>query len=318
MLSIRPTLILACALAFLASGPAVAQPGEMVATTEPSEQEALVATTEEPLTAERRRQREAFADLSIDERLGERVSADIPLVATDGRAVTLGDYLRDDRPLVLAFVYHDCPMLCSLVLTGLTRSMQQATLDLGGDYEVLAVSIDPRDTPEQAAAARARFAAPFGEAAASYHFLTGTDEAVRQLAEEVGFRYRWVEQTQEYAHTAVLVFLSPTGVVTRYLYGIEFAPRDFRTALVEAGEGRVGTLMDQLFLYCFNYDPQAGGYALVATRVMKLGGLLTLLVLGGLLLLFWRRERRRNDARRREASRSWGGEEDALGLAASP
>jgi protein SCO1/2 len=189
-------------------------------------------------------------------------------------------------------------MLCSLILDGTTTAMLEAGLDLGEDYQALAVSFDPRDTPERAADVRERYLARFdgAQAAEGLHFLTGTQENIDRITEEIGFGFEWNERQQEFAHTAAVYFLSPDGVITRYLYGIEFPSRDFRTAVLEASNGTVGSPLDQLILYCFQYDPDAGSYVLHATNAMKVGGLLTLILLGGFLLFFWRRESTKLDA----------------------
>ena len=236
-------------------------------------------------------------NVGIEERLGGTVSPDIPFVNAEGEAVTLGDYFGGDRPVVVAFVYHNCPMLCSLILDGMTAALSGVNLEPGVDYEALAVSFDPRDTPERAAAAKERYVARFDDeaaAAAGFHFLTGTQESIDQITDEIGFGYEWNERQQEFAHTAALYFISPEGTITRYLYGIEYRPQDVRTALLEASNGTIGSPLDQLILYCFQYDPNAGSYVLHATNAMKVGGLLTIVLLGGFLLFFWRREGRRS------------------------
>jgi protein SCO1/2 len=238
-------------------------------------------------------------NVGIEERLGGTVSPDIPFVNAEGEAVTLGDYFGGDRPVVVAFVYHNCPMLCSLILDGMTAALSGVNLEPGVDYEALAVSFDPRDTPERAAAAKERYVARFDDeaaAAAGFHFLTGTQESIDQITDEIGFGYEWNERQQEFAHTAALYFISPEGTITRYLYGIEYRPQDVRTALLEASNGTIGSPLDQLILYCFQYDPNAGSYVLHATNAMKVGGLLTIVLLGGFLLFFWRRESRRTGA----------------------
>ena len=237
-------------------------------------------------------------DVGVTERLGESVALGTPFTNSAGEAVTLGDYFDGERPVVLVFAYHSCPMLCSLILDATTAAMAEADLDLGEDYRVVAVSFDPADTPERAAAAKERYVRRLddADAAAAYAFLTGSADAIARLTGDVGFRYEWVERQQEFAHTASLIFLSPEGEVTRYLYGIEYPARDFRTAVLEAGQGRIGSPVDQLILYCFAYDPDAGSYVLHATNAMKVAGLATVLLLGLGLLFFWRREGQGNRA----------------------
>lgn len=261
---------------------------------------------------------EEFQGIGVDEQLGSAVTPSLSFTDSEGRVLTLGEVLSGDLPVVMAFVYHNCPMLCSLVLNGLTNTMREAGMVAGRDYRALAVSIDPRDTPERAAEAKELYARRLEEGGDGYIFLTGSEEAIAQLTEEVGFRYRWVEAQQEFAHTASLVFLSPTGQITRYLYGIDFAASDFQMALREARAGTVGSSVDQLLLYCFAYDPDAGSYVLHAVNTMKLGGLLTLLVLGGALFVFWRRERRKNAAALRTPGARWGDYEEGLRALPNP
>ncbi len=238
-------------------------------------------------------------EVGVAEHLGATVPANAPFVDETGRTVRLASLLGHDRPVMLVFVYHSCPMLCSLVLDGVSESV--AALDdlrPGRDYEVVAVSMDPRDTPARAAEAKARYAASIGDStvAAGMHFWTvteATESSVKNLAEAVGFGYAWDPTTEEYAHNAALMWLSPTGVVTRYLYGIQYPARDFRLALVEAGDGTVGTTLDRFLMTCYQFDPDSRSYSLMALSLLKIGGALTLLVFGGAMFLFWRREGRR-------------------------
>jgi protein SCO1 len=306
---LRRLLLITCALA-LGTLPA-AHAG-------PEPQGEGYAETTGPEVAERPSDRrrdlpEELEGVGVEERLGETVSASLAFSDSDGRSVTLEEYLAGDLPVALTFVYHDCPMLCSLVLSGLTDVMRQSGMEVGKDYRALAVSINPADTPAQAAAAKEVYTRRLGvEDGDGYVFLTGSAEAVARLTEEVGFRYRWVEAQQEYAHTASVVFLSPQGKITRYLYGIQFPASDFQMALREARAGTVGSPVDQLLLYCFAYDPAAGGYVLQATNAMKLGGLATLLLLSGTLLVFWRREKHKNEAARQAGAPRWGDLEEGL------
>ncbi len=236
--------------------------------------------------------------VGITEHLGETVPGDIPFVDAAGREVMLGDYFDGERPVVVAFVYHSCPMLCSLILDGVTRAMREADLDLGEDYQALAISFDARDTAERAADAKKLYVARLTDqpgAADAWHFLTGTGENIARVTDAFGFGFAWNERQQEYAHSAAAFFVSPGGKLTRVLYGIEFQPQDFRTALLEASEGRIGSPVDQLILYCFQYDPESGSYALHAANAMKVGGLFTIILLGGFLFFFWRRESRREE-----------------------
>ena len=242
----------------------------------------------------------ALQDVEIVEKLGERVPMDLAFTAQDGRAVRLRDLLGQ-RPAVLSLVYFDCPMLCGLVLTGAARGMRETGLELGRDFDALTVSFDPKDTTKVAAERQRGYLQAFGkpEAKAAWTFLTGADPEIKALTEAVGFKYAYDPQTKQFAHAAGLVVLTPDGRVSRYLYGIEFPARDLRLALVEAGEGRVGTSFDRLLLTCFRYDPASRRYQPYVIGFIKLGSLAVLGALATTLGVFWRREwKARNGAAR--------------------
>ena len=238
--------------------------------------------------------------VGITEFLGDQVPTDLTFLDEEGQEVSLATLLDGERPLMVAFVYHNCPMLCSLVLDATANAVAETDLTLGEDYEVLAVSIDPRDTPARADSAKARFVnlAAFGDLDA-FHFWTVGEEheaSVQALADAVGFRYAWDARTGEYAHNAANVLLSPTGTVTRYLYGIDFDPTTVKLGLLEASEGTVGSALDRFLITCYEYDEDAQSYSLAVLTVTKIGGGLLLLVFGGLLVYFWRREAKSPDA----------------------
>ncbi len=234
----------------------------------------------------------ALREIGWEQRLGERVPLDIPLRDETGRAVKLGDYFGR-RPVVLALVYYECPMLCTLTLNGLTSAMSVLRFDLGREYEVVTVSFEPKETPALAAAKKAayvkRYKRPGAEAA--WHFLTGDQEAIQRLTQTTGFRYKWDAATRQYAHPSGVVVLTPDGRLARYLYGIEYAPKDLRFALVEAAEGRIGTPVDSLALYCYQYDPATGSYGAAVMRLLRAGAVLTLFGLCAFWAAMWRRER---------------------------
>ncbi|WP_412060619.1 SCO family protein [Rubrivirga sp. IMCC45206] len=237
--------------------------------------------------------------VGLTEFLGASVPTDLTFLDEEGETVQLASIVDGERPTVVAFVYHSCPMLCSLVLDGLANAIATSDLVLGEDYTVLAVSVDPRDTPEMATRAKARYVrlAEIADTDA-FHFWTVGDSLeanVEALADAVGFRYAWDPRTSEYAHTAALTLLSPDGKITRYLYGIEPAPLDFKLGLVEASEGTVGNALDRFLITCYEYDEDAQSYSLAVLTVTKIAGAVLLVVFGGLLLFFWRREGSRPD-----------------------
>jgi len=233
-----------------------------------------------------------FDSVGVTEHLGETIPGNITFRTSDGQTVAIEDYLGREKPVLLNLVYHDCPMLCNLVLDGVTAAMQEMSWTPGEQFEVLTVSFNKAETPALAARQKARYLDTYGRPAAAngWHFLTGEAASIDRLTRAVGFEYRWVEQQQQFAHPAVLIFLSPSGKISRYLYGLEYNPSDVRTALLEASEGTVGSTVDRVLLFCLQYDPNANSYVANAINIMKLGGLLTVLALGTVLLIFWRRE----------------------------
>ena len=242
----------------------------------------------------------ALRGIDVEEHPGDTIPFDVPLVNDHGDSVMIGSYFGDNKPAVLVMAYYTCPMLCNLVLNGVSDAVGGMPLEPGKDYRILTVSIDPRDSVALAAAKKQNYLTDLDRKGADTgwtFFVTSADESKR-LADAIGFKYYYVEDRKEYAHPAVITVLSPAGVVSRYLYGIEFNPRDLRLALLEASEGKIGTTIDRILLYCYHYDPDAGGYTLLAFNVMKLGGVMTLVVLGLFLGIFWFRESRRRSRKK--------------------
>ena len=251
----------------------------------------------EPALAQRSGQTPAaFEGVDMDERLGETIPTDIVFHDENGEDVTLDAYFDGEKPVVLNLVYHNCTMLCNVVLDSFTKSLAALDWTPGDEFEILTVSFNAIETADLARRQKERYVQQLGkpEAAPGWHFLTGTEASIERLTQAVGFQYRWVEAQQEFAHPAALIFLSGTGKITRYLYGVDVPASDLRPALVEASEGTVGTPLDQIFLFCFHYDPQANSYVANATNLMRLGGVLTVLALGFMLVFFWRREGRKH------------------------
>jgi protein SCO1/2 len=236
-------------------------------------------------------------DAGLDQKIDAQVPLDLPLVDEAGRDVTLGDYFGQ-RPVVLALVYYECPMLCTQVLNGLLGSLQALPFSPGREFDVVAVSFDPGETPAMASERRAAYLRRYGRPGAEggVHFLTGRETSVASLTEAIGFRYAYDAKIDQYAHPAAITVLTPEGRVSRYLLGIEFAPRDLRLALVEAADHRIGTAIDQMLLFCYHYDPETGTYGVAITNLVRLGGLLTVVGLGVFIMTSLRRERRRHTA----------------------
>ena len=240
--------------------------------------------------------------IDLEQRLGTQVPLDIRLRDSTGRQVQLGAYFRD-KPVILSLAYYSCDNLCPLSLDGLVKAMRVLPLVLGKDFTVVTVSIDPRDTPELAAATKQRYVRRYARAGdgEGWHFLTGDAEATRRLAQAVGFRYTYDPAQEQYAHASGIMVLTPAGVTARYFYGIEYAPRDLRFGLVEAAAHTIGTPIDRLLLFCYHYDPRTGQYGLIVMPILRLAALLTVLGLGTGVGLMLRRDWRARQAEKRPA-----------------
>jgi protein SCO1 len=235
-----------------------------------------------------------IGEVGIDQKLNEQIPLHLQFRDDSGRVVTLKEYFNK-RPVVLALVYYECPMLCTLILNGMLTSFRALAFNPGEEFEIITVSIDPRETPELAAAKKAEYLAGYGRPGAEqgWHFLTGEEENIRQLADAVGFRYFYDTKTEEYGHASAIMVATPSGRLARYFYGIEYSTRDLRLSLVEASNNRIGSPVDQILLYCFHYDPMTGKYGLVIRNLLRLGGAITLLMIGGFITVMLMRDRAR-------------------------
>jgi len=225
----------------------------------------------------------------------DKLDSQLPLSATfrddHGNPVTLRDVLPKDRPAILQIGYMKCPMLCSLVMNALVRGIQDMDWTVGQQYDIIALSVNPKEGPDLAEGKKAGYVAEYGrpQSAAGWHFLTGEESSIRLVTAAVGFEYR-MQENGEYSHAAGIFILTPDGRLSRVLYGVKYDSANVRMALLEASQGKVGTTLDRIILWCHIYDAQAGGYVVMAMRVMQLGGVLTLMLLGGGLGWFWWRE----------------------------
>jgi protein SCO1/2 len=243
--------------------------------------------------------------VSFEQRLNHQVPLDLAFRDEQGRAVTLGQYFGK-RPVILTLAYYRCPMLCPQVLYGLAGVLRVIDFQPGRDFEVLTVSFDPTDTPQIAATEKqsvlARYPRPGAEQ--GWHFLTGDPAAITALAKAAGFGYAYIPQTGQYAHATGIMVLTPEGKLSQYFYGVDYPARDVRLALVQSSQNKIGTVVDQILLYCCRYDPVTGRYSALTMRLLRVGGLLTLLLLGTFIGLMIRADRKRTA--RAEAGR--GGE----------
>ena len=232
-------------------------------------------------------------EVGFDQNIGQSLPLDAVFKDETGKNVRLGDYFTD-KPVVLSFAYDTCPMLCDLSVQGLASSFKGMNLSAGSDFTVVTISFDPRDTPERARVKKEKAIARYGRdgAARGWSFLSGDAPSIEKVTRAAGFRYTWDTASNQYAHPAGLIVATPQGTIARYLFGIEYASKDLRLSLVEASKGQVGTLVDQLILLCYHYDPKVGKYGPAALGAMRTAGAFTLLSLGALVVVMTRRERK--------------------------
>jgi len=232
-----------------------------------------------------------LSKIKIDQKIGSDLPLDLPFVDERGQAVKLGDYFGK-RPVVLALVYYECPMLCTQVLNGLVSSLETLNLNAGKDFDVVAVSFNPKEGPGLASQKKAAYVHRYGrpETTDGWHFLTGTQDSITRLTQAVGFQYAYDESIGQFAHGAAIEVVTPAGTIARYFYGIEFSPRDLRLGLVEASGGHLGTMADDVLLFCYHYDPETGKYGASIMTLVRVAGIATVLAFGIFLTVNLRRE----------------------------
>lgn len=231
-------------------------------------------------------------EIDVAENPGGQIPLELEFLNDSGDTVALGDFFKKDRPVLLTLAYYECPMLCTFVLNGLTKGAYELAFTPGDEYQIVTVSIDPGETPELAASKKRvhlealnKYVAPGG-----WEFLVGNETNIKALADSVGFQYYYDAERDEYAHPAVSYIITSNGKISRYLYGLEYKESDLRLALLEASDGKIGNTLDKILLFCYHYDPDAKGYVIFAGNVMKLGGLITVLLLGITLVVLWRKD----------------------------
>jgi protein SCO1/2 len=254
--------------------------------------------------------------VGITQKLDAQLPLDLQMRDENGSVHRLGDYFKSGHPVLLNFVYYRCPMLCSVVLDDLANSLTELKFDAGKEYDVITVSIDPRDMPKDAAIKKETIVKRYGRPSAwqGWHFLTTHESAIKRLTGAVGFDYAYDIKTDQFAHGTTLIVVTPDGHVSRYLNGFEYKPRDIRLGLVEASQGKIGTISDSLLLLCFHYDPATGRYSRTAMGIMRAGGALTVFSLAGFILIMLRNERLSS----RAAARDLAGRARTDEMAATP
>jgi protein SCO1/2 len=227
--------------------------------------------------------------VGIEQRLNQQLPLDLVFRDETGKTVHLGDYFGQ-KPVILALVYYNCPMLCTETLNGLTSALSVLKFDVGREFNVVTVSFNPRETPQLAAAKKRTYLNRYGRPGAEqgWHFLTGDQPSIDALTRAAGFHYQWDPNSQQYAHATGIMVVTPQGKLAQYYYGVEFSPRDLRLGLIQASQNQIGTLVDQVLLYCYHYDPATGKYGAVILNVLRVAGVITLVFLGGFVFLLFR------------------------------
>ena len=241
-------------------------------------------------------------NVGIEQHLDEQIPPNLTFRDEAGKAVELRDYFGK-KPMVLNLVYYQCPMLCGEVLSGLVSALRVLKFDVGKEFDVLTISFDPKETPEMATAKKAEFLKRYGRAGAEsgWHFLTGPQSSIDALTKAAGFQYQYDPKTEQYGHATAIMVLTPEGKIAQYYYGVEFAPKDLRLGLVQASQGKIGTVVDEVLLYCYHYNPDTGKYGAIISRILKLAAGATMLFLGTFLVVMFRMG---SAAERRQARRA--------------
>lgn len=233
--------------------------------------------------------------VGVTEHLGQSIDLSLQFVDDNGQKVTLGELFNGTQPVLMAMVYYTCPNLCNFHLNGLNDAMKKLKWSVGSDYKVIAVSMNAKEGPDVAGPKKANYVREYGRPNSinDWHFLTGTEENIQALAKNLGFRFRWIEDEQQFSHTAAAYVLTPGGKISRYIYGISPDAQTLRFSLVEASSGRIGSVVDQILLFCFHFDPGKNKYTLYAWNLMRISAFFMVLVMGVILIPAWRRERSR-------------------------
>jgi protein SCO1 len=278
------------ALPLFFAGAALAQPGQLLGPPQPTR--TMQDSNLKPALPG------ALQGVGIDQKLDQQVSLDLKFKDEAGREVPLSTYFSKGKPVILALVYYRCPMLCTQILNGLAGSLKAVSLDPGKDFEIVAVSFDPKDTPETAASKKQMYMRRYGRAntANGWHLLTGDEANIKALTDTVGYHYKYDAATDQFAHASGIMVLTPEGRLSRYFYGVEYQPRDVRLGLVEASQNKIGSPVDQILLFCYHYDPVTGKYGAVVMNLVRLAAASFTLVCGVFLFIFLRRDIR-NDRR---------------------
>jgi protein SCO1/2 len=271
-------------IVFLLASAAFAQPGQLLGP--PQQSLSLQDTNLKPALPG------ALQGIGIDQKLDQQIPLQLTFKDEFGREAPLSTFFKPGKPVLLALVYYRCPMLCTQILTGIASTLKAVSLDPGKDFEVVAVSFDPKDTPETAASKKQLYLRRYGRpgTANGWHLLTGDAANIKALTDAVGYHYKYDPSTDQFAHASGIMIATPEGRLSRYFYGVEYAPRDVRLGLVEASQNRIGTPVDQILLFCYHYDPATGKYGAVVMNLVRFAGASFVLICGTFLVIVLRRD----------------------------
>lgn len=244
--------------------------------------------------------------VGIDQRIGEELPLDAHFTDEYGKDVALGSYFHQGKPVLIALVYYDCPMLCDQVLNGMASALNVLKFDAGKEFNVLAISFDPRETPQLAKEKKEMYLKRYKRAGAEqgWHFLTGKPDSIKKITEAAGFHYVWDTNTKQFAHSSAVILITPEGRVAQYYYGIEYSPKDMRLGIIQASKEKLGTVVDSVILYCYHYDPATGKYGAVVMNLIRVAGLITVLLMGGFIGFSLYRDSRANQENARHAGQA--------------
>lgn len=239
---------------------------------------------------------DALKKIGIEQKLGQQMPLETEFKDENGKTVKLGEFFNKGRPVIIAFVYYECPMLCNEVLNGLTGTLKGINFDAGKDFDVVAISFDARENekPDLARNKKESYMARYGRPGSEkgWHFLTGSEASIQAATQAAGFGFEWDEKSSQFAHAGGIMITSPDGKLARYFYGIDYAPKDVKFGIMESAESKVGNAAEQLLLFCYHYDPSTGKYGLAVLSVMRIMAVFTLIGMGAMGLVFWRRNKR--------------------------
>ena len=234
--------------------------------------------------------------VTIKEHLGQKVDLNLPLTDENGNSVTLKNFVKNDKPILLTFNYYRCKTLCGIQLTNLAKTLSDLKWPIGEDFQVVTISFDPTDTSILAKEKQKLYLSQANQPTGEWHFLTAKKESIQKITDQVGFYYKYLPERNEFSHAAAIYFIAPNGIITRYIYGIVYKVKDVKFALIDASQGKIGSTVDKFLLFCCNYDPNAGAYTGLAMGIMRIVSILSCLVVVTLIIIFKKKKNKKRSA----------------------